>query len=188
MRPVRSATILLASVAAACATNHRELVVPSADVEAALVADACVGVTKAIGREKAEALLAGHVVRPGRRFVLVVREWSEAHSFPARRLTASIEPDLLAPVALPSDAVRVRVDRSRADGTEVRPLEIASGRIWIGSTVPAGRVVELDVRFVDPAEPPMRIAGTLPERNIDQVTAVEGRADRNAAPEGFLRP
>lgn len=184
-RAAAASAALLA--AAGCALRRDAFLVPSADVEHARAADACVEVMRRLGEEKARALLAGHVVRRGDRLVLVVREWDGSARLPARRVTASIEPAARIELELPSEGVSLRADRASADGAEVADLRVASGRLRVGRTEPAGRRVEMELRFAEPDEPPLRIDGFLLERGLDGLGPSEGRADRMAPPEKFVR-
>jgi hypothetical protein len=185
MPAVRAAAIVL--VAAGCAASSRMGVVPRADSEERLAAEACVVAREALGPQAAHELLAGHVVRPGNRRVLFVREWRDGEPLPARRVTASIDPDLSGRIALPHPGVRLRADRARADGKEVRPLAVARGRLWLPRPNALDARVTIDLVFSDPGEPPLSVSRPLAEPHVDALDALEGRADRLAPPERFLR-
>ncbi|HKE01152.1 MAG TPA: hypothetical protein VKE69_09090 [Planctomycetota bacterium] len=185
MPRVRAAAIL-ALAAAACSTPARMAVVPQADVVDRLAAEACVVATETIGSERAQALLEGHLIRAGKRRVLFVREWLGG-ALPARRLTASIDPELTGAITLPDPRVRIRADRARADGTEVRPLSVARGRLELPRPNALDARVRLEIEFAEEGEPPLRVDRPLAEPSVDALDAFEGRADRIARPEEFLR-
>ncbi|MBL8692953.1 MAG: hypothetical protein JNJ88_02535 [Planctomycetes bacterium] len=179
--------IAFAALSGCQAAPRLALLVPSSDVERRLAVDACPRVVARLGSAHARALLEGHLVRPGSRATLVLREWDGRSPESVRRLTLAFDPEREGVLRLPSAEIDLQVDRVTLDGMQVTPLSIAQGRLEIRSLAAAEIDLRLELQFGEPAEPPIRFDRAPNRRALESLSPLEGRAQPHAEPARFVQ-
>lgn len=163
------------------------LLVPSSDVERRLAADACPRVVARLGATHARALLEGHLVRPGSRATLVLREWDGGSPERVRRLTLAFDPEREGVLQLPSAEVDIQVDRVTLAGMQVTPLSIAQGLLEIRARAAAEFDFRLELQLAEPGELPIRFERAPTRRALESLSPLEGRAQPHAEPARFVQ-
>jgi hypothetical protein len=178
--------VIVAALAPACAVERRAVVVEGVDIETRLAVEACTTVEKTLGKAQAARLLEGHILRPGQRVAVVVREWEPSAELPARRVTIAVDPEALQH-DLPSPGVALRADRASADGTVVKDLTVEHGVLWLARHTSRIWRVHLEMTFAG-GEPPIYLDMKLGWRSLDATGPRQGRANPIAMPEEYVKP
>lgn len=178
---------VLPSIAIACGSKQRVFVVERVDHETVLAADSCPTVVSALGEAGANRLLVGHLLRPGQRVALGVREWHDGRELPARRITLFLQPADGMQFVLPSSRVDLHADRVSADGKTVKELTVVGGILWFTRTSNRLWRVHLEMKF-EGDEPALYIDEKVGWRSLDNSGPGEGRANPLATPEDYINP